>query len=231
LNVSTFSSQFNSKDGTGVSIFYADFSKANASPRRVADDIEQLVFVKKVKIEEMGSRHFDRFLFPPTIRDGRRVLMVSAEAFMRLERDMRDRMGSAGSSTMFNHGHDFAVSSMTTYKEAIGDYDEFLIEVLDSLRVQGWGIIELVDRDSGSFNFLIGQPPVLDHSAAASNYGEDPAANPVDGKLVVEAFFLYGMLAGILETYTGERYVVSRSRFDPQSSAILLSLESLGDSR
>lgn len=131
----------------------------------------------------MGDSLFDKFYFPPTILNNSRVMIMRLSPLLKIERRLRERLGDVGTVIMFEEGKSYAREVLSEYRSMLPAEDPQVIlrNVIDGLRVMGWGLFEFRQYSAG-FNVVIKHPPMLKDSGPA------------------ETSFLRGLAAGIVES-------------------------------
>jgi hypothetical protein len=196
----------NSKDF--LANFYCDMSKADCDAASLASFIRELHSVRKVDYADMSGKLIDRFLFPTTIFDGVRVLIMRVEPLLNIERELMKKFGSAGAAIMFDEGRAYATETMKQWRSVMPNASpqELLETVKDALRVFGWGIFEFT-RIHDSFLVKVTDPPILKDA----DY--------------VENRFYYGITSSILEYIYGIPLRLTKSSFDKKSDVLEFVLE------
>jgi hypothetical protein len=122
-----------------VSNAFCDMSKADCTTESIVIELRKFSFVKRVLYADMKGRLFDRFLFPTLIMNKNRVILMRVEALLRMEKSLRDKMGSVGTVMMFDEGKVYGEEALKQYKLALpGATPEILVEnIIDGLRATG----------------------------------------------------------------------------------------------
>jgi hypothetical protein len=168
---------------SNITSLFLDFTKASFSPAALKDEIAKLPNVTEVDFVNMNGSIFDKFYFPPTIFNNSRVLVMRLSPLLKIERRLRERLGTAGTIIMFEEGKSYAKEVLFEYKASLQTEDKQLIlsNVVDGLRATGWGLFEFRQYSAG-FNVVVKHPPVLNDPGPA------------------ESSFIRGMAAGIIES-------------------------------
>jgi hypothetical protein len=166
-----------------VGIFFCDFSSSKVPLEGLAEELKKLPFVVDAHSADMSGSIFEKFSFPPVIMNKHRVMIMRAEPLLRVERRLRERLGTAGTVMLYEEGKIYAKDVIRHYMEFIPNASkEALLENLkDGLRATGFGIFRF-DRISEGYLVKIEHPPLLQDVAS------------------METGFLRGIAAGVIES-------------------------------
>lgn len=184
--------------------FFCDFSAANCTIEQVESDLRAISAVVDVQEYDMKDKIWDRFFFPTSV-NGKRIVMMRLEPLLRIERNLIERLGTAGAAIMFNEGEVYANETFEDYKRILPNVSsERLLQcAVDGLRATGWGIVEF-EKLSAGYEVRITDPPILN----------DPEYN--------ENRFLYGLVTRTLELIYGISFFLSESGYDEKSKLLTL---------
>ncbi|MDA4111767.1 MAG: hypothetical protein OK439_04465 [Thaumarchaeota archaeon] len=188
-------------------ILYADFSNSPSSLDQITKDLKDLPVVNKVEIDDDQRRRFDNFLFPIVgVQDNRAVIM-DLNALVKLEQSLFEKIGSGGHAFLFQMGRDYSIENGKILKSGdfAQDRESQLKNLVDLLKTSGWGIFDIRKLWNG-FDIVISEPHLL------------------DGHTFVDIRFIYGMLAGALQSIFDEEFYVLDTRYDTRANTILLEL-------
>ena len=145
-----------------VATFFLEFERSMISAENLADAIRKHSFVKVVRYSSSDDRLFDGFIFPVSIGNGHRIILMRTEPLLNIERSLISKFGSAGGTIMFEEGKAYADNVFDQYMAALPNLDkEQLLENLkDGLRATGWGLFE-VSRQKQGFVVTVNDPPLL----------------------------------------------------------------------
>ena len=190
-----------------VSNAFCDMSKADCTTDTIISELRSLSFVRKALFADMQGRLFDKFLFPTTIMNKSRVILMRVEALLRIEKSLMDKIGSGGAVMMFNEGKIYGEEALKQYRLALPNAStEVLIEnIIDGLRATGWGLFQFKKVEDG-FEVTVNDAPILE----TSDYRENR--------------FYYGAGAKILEELYGKELVLEKSSFDLKNKKLMFKL-------
>ena len=187
-----------------VAGLFCDFTSSDCTVENLETELKALKFIIEVQYYDMKDRMWERFLFPTTLA-GSRIIMLRADPLLRIERNLIDRMGTAGAAIMFHEGEVYAEQAFEEIKKMLpGAQSERLLQcVIDALRATGWGIVEFHKLPAG-FEAIVKDPPIL----TDADYKENR--------------FLYGAASRLLELIYGAKIFLSESSFDEKNSILIL---------
>lgn len=187
--------------GKYIQILFCDLAGADCTIEKIESDLRKVKFVNEVRSFNMSDRYHDQFLFPILNSQNKRVLFMRLDSMMKIEKQMIDRMGSAGAVIMFQEGKDYAsenVEQMNKYLPPLGT--ELRLKFgEDSLRASGWGVFKFTKVSEG-YAIHIESPPIFP-----------------DG---TESRFLVGMVAGILEKVCGGSFALEKASYDKHADTL-----------
>ncbi len=212
VNIQDFKSIFDPNSGTYVCILYADFSQADCIVEEALNQIKSLHFVRNIEAQKTEGRLFDSFLFPLLIRNKIRVLALRMDGLLKTERRLIQKMGSAGSSIIFEVGRNYGTDVMLAMQTDLGSSDKtsLLTNFELGLRATGWGICEINPIGNHSYQVDVEDPPII---------MEDE--RPEDGK------FFAGLIVGALEKLEGIELRVSSLKKDLSKNFLSLRIEKI----
>jgi len=185
-------------------VLYADFSDASSTIDQVVKELKDLMVVHQVEVDSDVRRRFDNFLYPIVNVDEDRAVIMGLNALIKLEQILFEKIGSGGSAFLFQMGKDYSIENFKILKSnSFGeDSDSQLRNLCDFLKTSGWGVFETRKISSG-FDVSIIDPQLL------------------DGHTFVDTRFIYGMLAGALQSIYGDEFYVLETRYDTRTNSIL----------
>jgi hypothetical protein len=188
-------------------ILYADFSNSSYSVDQTVKDLKDLPVIQMVEVDIDQRRHFDDFLYPIVGVDGDRTVIMGLNALIKIEQIMFEKIGSGGHAFLYQMGKDYSIENSKILKSSnfAQDQESQLKNLADSLKAAGWGIFDIRKIWNG-FDVVISEPHLL------------------DGHTFVDTRFIYGMLAGSLQSICGEEFFVLETRYDTRENSILLKL-------
>jgi predicted amino acid-binding ACT domain protein len=188
-------------------ILYADFSNSPCTVDQIVKDLKDLPVTHMVEVDIDQKRHFDDFLYPIVSVDGERAVIMGLNALIKLEQTMFEKIGSGGHAFLYQMGKDYSIENSKILKSSNfpQDRESQLKNLADSLKAAGWGIFDMRKIWNG-FDIVISQPYLL------------------DGHTFVDTRFIYGMLAGSLQSIFEEEFFVLETRYDTRENSILLKL-------
>jgi len=194
-------------DNAYLLILYADFANSTSTADQVVKDLKELMVTQLVEVDADQKRHFDDFLYPIVGVDDDRAVIMGLNALVKLEQTMFEKIGSGGHAFLYQMGKDYSIENSKILKTSTfpQDQESQLKNLADSLKAAGWGIFD-VRRIWNGFDVMISQPFLL------------------DGHTFVDTRFIYGMLAGSLQSISGEELFVLETTYDTRENKILLKL-------
>jgi len=188
-------------------ILYADFSNSSSTVDQIIKDLKELPVIHMVEVDIDQKRHFDDFLYPVVGVDGDRAVVMGLNALIKLEQTMFEKIGSGGHAFLYQMGKDYSIENSKILKSGnfAQDQESQLKNLADSPKAAGWGIFDIRKLWNG-FDVLISEPHLL------------------DGHTFVDTRFIYGMLAGSLQSIFAEEFFVLETRYDTRANTILLKL-------
>ena len=196
------------KAGDLIVTIFSDFSNSDLRPEEMLGEINSSPFVTKAYFEDMNKKMFENYLFPIKIMDGYRVVILRAEPFLSIEKELTRKMGSAGASLMFDEGKTYGRNTAEQFWQVLPPetpMEELLAFIVDGLRATGWGLCRF-EKVGDDWDVLVTEPPTLPNG----DYQES-------------RFFL-GMLAASVESVTGLQLSVGRSEYDGKSKLLTVHL-------
>lgn len=106
---------------------FCDFSKADTTAELFAQDVRKFPFVIEVDYAGASGTLFDSFRFPLKIIDNSRVIVMRVDPLLRVEKNLEEKMGSAGEVIMFDEGRIYARETMMEYRKILGDLPEEIL--------------------------------------------------------------------------------------------------------
>lgn len=190
-----------------VFTMFADFSKTRCTPEQLKSELERVPIVTQVDVARPLELLFDRYLFPLTIMDKYRVVVMRAEPLLKIEDDLTKMMGSGASAMMFEVGKEYGVEVVKQYKESMSglNSDSLMRRLKAGGQATGWGHFDFVFNGETVFASLT-----------------DPPESPNQG--TKESRFLVGVLAGLVEGIYGFKWTVATSRYDKESDVLMVKL-------
>ncbi len=188
-------------------ILYADFANASCTVEQTVKELKELLVVHQVEVDADARQRFDNFLYPVINVDEDRAVIMGLNALIKLEQTLCERIGSGGSAFLFEMGKNYSIENFKILKANFfaQDPDSQLRNLGDFLKASGWGIFD-IKRVPGGFDVMISDPQLL------------------DGHTFVDTRFMYGMLAGALQSIFGEAFFVLETRYDTRANFILVKL-------
>jgi hypothetical protein len=185
-------------------VLYADFSDTPCTIDQVVKELKDLLVVHQVEVDSDAKRRFDNFLYPIVNVDEDRAVIMGLNALIKLEQILFEKIGSGGSAFLFQMGRDYSIENFKILKSNgfAQDPESQLKNLCDFLKTSGWGIFEIRKVSSG-FDVIISDPQLL------------------DGHTFVDTRFIYGMLAGALQSIYGDEFYVLETRYDTRTNSIL----------
>jgi predicted amino acid-binding ACT domain protein len=187
-----------------VAGFFCDFTTANCTIEQIEFELRAIHSVVDVQTYNMKDKIWDRFFFPTNL-NGSRVIMLRVGPLLRIERNLIERLGTAGAAIMFHEGEVYAEETFHEYKKLLpnASTERYLQCVVDGLRATGWGIVEFRKLSFG-FEVRIKDPPIL----IDLDYKENR--------------FLYGAASRIVELLFDTKLFLAKSTFDENTSVLTL---------
>ncbi len=209
LNIEVTYGHADRQDKNYLLILYADFSNASCTIEQTVKELKELPVVHQVEIDADVRRRFDNFLYPIVNVDEERAVIMGLNALIKLEQTLCEKIGSGGAAFLFEMGKYYSMENFKILKfEGFAqDPDSLLTNLRDFLKSSGWGIFEM-KRVHGGFDVMISDPQLL------------------DGHTFVDTRFIYGMLAGALQSIFREDFFVLETRYDTRANSILARLRS-----
>jgi predicted amino acid-binding ACT domain protein len=183
---------------------FCDFSEADCTVEQVESEIRATKAVIEVHTYDMKDRVWERFFFPTNF-NGNRVITLRVEPMLRIERNLIERLGTAGATIMFHEGEIYSEETFAEYKKMLPDasQERLLQCMIDGLRATGWGLVEISKLAAG-YEIKIENPPMLNNS----DYKENR--------------FLYGAASRLLELIFDVKVFLAESSFDEKTSVLNL---------
>ena len=204
LNIEVTYGHADREDNSYLLVLYADFSNASCIIEQTVKELKDLLVVHRVEVDSDAKRHFDNFLYPIVNVDEDRAVILGLNALIKLEQTLFEKIGSGGSAFLFQMGKDYSIENFKALKSNsfAQDPTSQLRNLCDFLKMSGWGIFD-IRRVPNGFDVLISDPQLL------------------DGHTFVDTRFIYGMLAGALQSIFGEDFYVLETRYEIRTNSIL----------
>lgn len=188
-------------------ILYADFSVSSCTIDQVVKELKDQPAIHQVEVDTDMRRRFDNFLYPIVTVDEERAVIMGLNALTKLEQVLYEKIGSGGSAFLFQMGKDYSLENFKILRSSgfAQDEESQLRNLSDFLKASGWGIFEIRKLWNG-FDVAIFEPHLL------------------DGHTFVDTRFMYGMLAGSLQSIFGEEFYILETRYDTRANSILVKL-------
>jgi len=182
---------------------FCDFSKAKIEIVPFSEELKKLPSVVRVEFDSSKNRMFDRFFFPIMLMDKHRAVLMRVDSLLNMEKNLTERMGSAGSAIMFDEGVSYAEQTVGHYREILPSQgiEVVLRNITDGLIATGWGFFDFKETEKGYF-VSIRHPPRLENGEMAENR------------------FILGLTAGIFQALFGGSWSIFRSHYDPSEDVL-----------
>ena len=190
-----------------VTTLFLEFQGSTITSEKLVEAIRKHSFVKVVRYSGTENRLFDSFIFPLSIGNGRRILLMRAEPLLNIERSLIKKFGSGGASIMFDEGKAYADIVFNQYRDALPNLDEegMLENLKDGLRAMGWGLFEVSKKKQG-FDVAVSEPPFLTDSDYLENR------------------FYYGVGCRVLERLYSVKLKLASSELDKSKRQLVFKL-------
>lgn len=193
-----------------VFTLFCDFAKADCTPDLLMEELRKFDFVTKIDYASAKGRLFDRFYFPMRIMAKHRAILMRVSPFLKVERRLREALGSAGDAVLFEEGKTYAHETFVHLRNALphASLEEMLQNVVDGLRATGWGLFEF-RRERDVFHVSIRNPPMIEEQETETHH----------------SMFVSGVATGATESLYGLELVVRNANYDKGMDTLKFTLE------
>ena len=202
INFSSSHGQVDEAGKTFVNVFFCNMAKAKLTPDELQMKLENLPFVKQVRIAPMKGLMYEEHMFPVSTMFAGRALVVGAAAFSQIEGRLVEIFGSAGEVMAYEQGRAYALATladMEQYRMKVGAVWD-LENIAAWVRAQGWASVRIREVPAGYMVNVYSVPA--------------PMGQREMGGL---SWFLTGMIVGMLEYLAGQRLAAEPTLYDPES--------------
>ncbi len=214
-----------------------DFSNAKRTPADLALRLNKLKkFVKLGEYKGSNRIIFTEFLFPLTFFGTVRALAIDSDRFTRLFSHISEALGDVrAKSLLYEDGRSEGSEIVSTIREFLGNGDgdsgkgkelprdeaaggeevekeeDYIFQNARAfMRAAGWGTLSFSKKEgSDAYRVMLWDPPT-----------------DADGGIVVENYFLQGMIAGIIESLPSAsrklNLCITKESYDSESRALTL---------
>lgn len=198
------------KSNAWTSIFLLDFEKADCIVSDFASTLEELDGISSVEFMSRRKSIFDYYSFPVLVNGKHRAFIMRGEVLMGMEKKLAERMGSAAHALMYQEGESFGQGVVRAQAEVLGqnaDFDDRVRAMKDASRATGLGILEYRFSEDRDFVEVSLKDPLTDSSGDCQSH------------------FLFGILAGSIETLYNITVSVNSWNYDRQTKVLHLELK------
>ena len=195
-----------SDNGTWFNVYSVDLQHADCSALQLEKSLRLIGGIKIVQHVPRNDSIFSFFTFPVMMNGRFRAYIMRAESLYRIEERMKELMGTGGGAIMFQEGRAFGSGVARSDSEVLDSTDlkARIKTARDGSKATGFGILDFEFSDDSTFVNVVVKEPLVDSAGECKSH------------------FLFGIIAGVIETIHRVTLKVDRWTYDKDSKTLRL---------